>query len=145
MSAKPSVMTVDSSAESREVLQALLEYQGINTVEATNIDQAVQLLDDSEADVVIVDFDSIELHEKEHLLPLWHKSALSNTPIVILGTNRPSIPAELVSDFVRKPYHYQQLLHKILGHLGRTAQPSISPSIDESWNSFDTAVPRKAA
>ncbi len=145
MSVLPSVMTVDSSAESREILQALLEYQGINTVEAADIQQAVQLLDSEKADVVIVDFDTIELKEKDNLVPLWHKSALSDTPIVILGTNRPSIPAELVCDFVRKPYHYQQLLHKILEHLGRTSQARISPPSDDRWEAFDTAIPRKAA
>ncbi len=145
MPTSPSVLTVDSSAESREVLQALLEYQGINTVEASNINEAVKLLGDAEADVVIIDFDSIQIDEKEQLLPLWHKSALSDTPIVILGTNRPTIPADLVSDFVRKPYHYQQLLNKILGHLGDIPQEQDRQIKKFDLNYFDTAIPRKAA
>lgn len=111
------VMIADPSAESREVLSTLLARHGANTVEASDIAQAVELLDQHAPDLLVIDMDNLVDLDSSQIEQLRAKSSLRNTPIVVLGTNRPRFLPREGTEFVRKPYHYGLLLLKIQGTL----------------------------
>jgi CheY-like chemotaxis protein len=107
------VLIVDESAESREVLSALLARRGATTIEARRPDQAAQLANLHQVDLIVLDADSDRSPTGTATAELQAAAGRQGTPIVILGTVRtpPNRPAGF--QFVSKPYHYGPLILRI--------------------------------
>ncbi len=110
-------MVADPSADSREVLSTLLARHGAMTVEASNIAEAVDLLDRHAPNLLVIDTDNFTDLDSSQIEQLRAKTSVRDTPIVVLGTNRPRFILAKGTEFVRKPYHYSVLLLKIQGTL----------------------------
>jgi CheY-like chemotaxis protein len=109
----PRVLVVDESADSREVLCTLLARHGATTLEARRPRQAVELAELHHVDLIVFDADSDRTDTGADVDHLKDAANRSGTPIVILGTVRGAKKRPPSGQFVAKPYHYGQLIHKI--------------------------------
>ncbi|MGI9457025.1 MAG: response regulator [Aeoliella sp.] len=109
----PCVLIVDQSAESREVLRALLERSGRMAIEASRPDEAAEVTERERPQLIVVDADSDRSAGGEATLRLHRAARRTDTPIVVLGqvgrVKTPLAPGE----WVAKPYHYGDLLRRI--------------------------------
>jgi len=113
----PSVMIVDASRESREVLRVLLERRGARTIEADGPEEALRLAIRCRPDLIVFDAESDPSPTSAPTNELRHAADRSDTPIVILGKVRQLQNPVSPSQIVAKPYHYGALIRKIDGLL----------------------------
>jgi PleD family two-component response regulator len=109
----PRVLIVDESADSREVLRTLLARRGALTIEARQPDQALQLTQLHQPDLIVFDADSDHTAGGIGAANLKAAASRNGTPIVILGTVRDARKPPSSGQFVPKPYHYGPLINKI--------------------------------
>ena len=116
--AKNSVLIVDPSKESREVLRTALERDGIQILEANRADLGLALACDQHPHVVVLDLE-IEPTHPDRLVEGFREVPGDSPPsLVVLGTARQAQRGSLEEtlqngQFVRKPYHYGPLIRKI--------------------------------
>lgn len=107
------VLIVDQSAESREVLRALLERNGARTLEASRPEEAAALAARERPSLIVLDADSDLTAGRQATRHLSEAARRTNTPIVVLG-KRPRRDAPIEPrEWVAKPYHYGHLLRRI--------------------------------
>ena len=107
------VLIVDQSAESREVLSALLARSGTAAIEASRAGEAVLLAEKLRPQLIVLDADSDPSEDREATRQLTTTALRTNTPIVLLGKiTGAEIPID-ASDLLAKPYHYGQLIRRI--------------------------------
>ena len=117
MKTVPSVLIVDASHESREVLRVMLEHRGAKTIEADRPEDAIPLAARLRPNLIILDAESDQSPTGEPTNDLREVAFRNDTPIVILGKVRQlggPIPTDQI---VAKPYHYGPLIRKINGLL----------------------------
>jgi CheY-like chemotaxis protein len=134
---KSSVLIVDRSAESREVLKTALERRGMRIFEAAGADDGLKLARQHRLDLIVLDLEAAGAADAVSddpasdetisintaaIRPTFAddfaaagRSSAARTPMVLLGVarRRASLPAEQASQFVAKPYHYGPLILKI--------------------------------
>jgi CheY-like chemotaxis protein len=113
----PRVLIVDESAESREVLATLLARRGATTIEAQHPEQAAQLANLNQLDLIVLDAESDRSLAGAATAELEALAGRQGTPVVILGTVRTQKNRPSVGLFIAKPYHYGPLIHRIEGLL----------------------------
>ncbi|QDT68297.1 hypothetical protein MalM25_12180 [Planctomycetes bacterium MalM25] len=109
------VLVVDPNAEQRALLCDLLSQLGLKPLGASSASEACDLLASAPAGVVVADGDALRAAELSSLLAATGRN---DAPIVVAGTNRPDSIGNPRLAFVRKPYHYRELVHKIWSALG---------------------------
>jgi CheY-like chemotaxis protein len=109
----PQVLIVDQSADSREVLRALLERHGATTIEARRPEQAARLTNLHRPDLIVFDVESDHSADGQAGENLGAVADRTDTPIVILGTVRRALECFPSGQFIAKPYHYGSLIRKI--------------------------------
>jgi DNA-binding response OmpR family regulator len=109
----PRVLIVDESADSREVLTTLLARAGATTICARQANQALELAGLEHLDLIVFDAESDRTESGSGIDDLKAAASRNGTPIVILGTVRSAKKRPTSAQFVAKPYHYGQLIHKI--------------------------------
>ena len=107
-----SVLIVDSSEETREVLQTALERHGVRTFSTGRARQGIELARLHRPDLIVLDLE-LDASSPENLsAPFAEQSEATHAPLVLLGSvsrERP-LPA---GEFVAKPYHYGPLIRRI--------------------------------
>jgi two-component system cell cycle response regulator DivK len=106
-----SVLIVDSSEETREVLQTALERRGLRTFSASEAGKGIKLAREHHPDVIVLDLE-FDTSGPDGLAALEQQSAADRTCMVLLGSVRRPVP-QPDSEFVAKPYHYGPLIRKI--------------------------------
>jgi CheY-like chemotaxis protein len=109
----PSVLIVDASRESREVLRMLLERRGATTLEADGPEQAIRLVRNLHPDLILLDAESDQSCNSQPTNDLRQIAVGNATPIVILGKVRQLRSPLSADQIVAKPYHYGPLIRKI--------------------------------
>jgi DNA-binding response OmpR family regulator len=115
-----SVLIIDRSEETREVLKTALERRGLRILAASRIQRGVELARTHQPDLIVLDLE-VDDSAPEELCAQGHP-----TPIVILGELRRNLPpCELGQhgQFVSKPYQYGPLIRKIEELLSAPGQP----------------------
>ncbi len=107
------VLIVDESAESREVLRALVERCGSEALEAARLDEAVSLSEQGHPDLIVLDLDSDRSEDRSASRDLGACADRTDTPIVLLGALKQQSAWTSGGEFVTKPYHYGPLLRRI--------------------------------
>jgi CheY-like chemotaxis protein len=115
------ILVVDPSSDSREVLCALLQRGGAETVETARVRHACLLAQTQRPDVIVLDGDGREQAAEEVLDDLGRFASRSSTPIVVLGTLKRHTSPLATGHFVSKPYHYAALIRRIEELLGNRA------------------------
>ncbi len=118
-----SVLIVDGSADSRDVLRTALERRGLEIFEAARADEGLILARQHKPSLIVLDLD-IDARSAENLPLEFEQTARGEqTPLVLLGNIRR--PSDDVCKFVAKPYHYAPLIRKIeqlVAQAGATAK-----------------------
>jgi CheY-like chemotaxis protein len=109
---QPSVLIVDESADNREVLRTALAKRGIETLEAKDAAEGLQLACDHKPDVIVLD-----LEEKGSDAALAGRRFAeaangSGSQLIVLGKVRRG-PVFTGGHVIRKPYHFAPLVHTI--------------------------------
>jgi two-component system, sensor histidine kinase ChiS len=110
---KPSVLIVDRSEETREVLQTALNRRGVRTYTAKHASDGVELGLRHRPNLVVLDLEIDDINPEHADQPFWANLGENNVPIILLGNlrrNQPPIPG---SEFVAKPYHFGPLIRRI--------------------------------
>ena len=125
MNGQPSVLIVDRSEETREVLRTALERHGVKTMSACRAANGIRLARQHQPDIIVLDLDVEDVSDyladgAAFLTPedARHDPDLpQNQPyqprLVLLGKMRgwqERIPS---GEFVAKPYHFAPLIRKI--------------------------------
>jgi CheY-like chemotaxis protein len=129
-----SVLIVDRSAETREVLQTVLERRGVRTLSACRADNGLELARRHHPDLVVLDLELDDMPAEQFCeagaLQAGGTPALRDeTPapeyqprFVLLGSLRRQGNALPGGEFVAKPYEYGLLIRKIEELLDSTGE-----------------------
>jgi DNA-binding response OmpR family regulator len=107
------VLIVDSSEETREVLQTVLERHGVATMSSDRLCRGVALARENQPDLIVLDLESVDASHKELLGPLMEPAGADVPHLLILGTFRRQGELFPQGEFVSKPYQYGALIRKI--------------------------------
>jgi DNA-binding response OmpR family regulator len=111
LDSRRSVLIVDESAESREVLRTVLEHRGVRILEASQPREGLELARQHQPDLIVLD---LELDSSPPEFPSeLAAQATHPTPLVLLGSARRKAAGRHVGEFVAKPYHYAPLVRRI--------------------------------
>lgn len=116
MLSRPSVLVVDRSAETREVLRTALAGLGAQIWEATRAEVALELARKHRPDVIVLDLEIVQTASDE-VRAAFGDPHSTIAPIVLLGTARRVKKDFPAGQFVSKPYDYAPLVRKIEGLL----------------------------
>ncbi len=121
-----SVLIVDESEESREVLRAALELRGMYIYEARSARQGLEMARRHQPGVIVLNIESETLDDDTICRQYGDHSDSLRSSLVVLGTMRRDQPAVPNDQVVSKPYHYAPLVRTIerLLHRAIAAPPS---------------------
>lgn len=109
----PSVLIVDRSADSREVLRTVLEKRGVQTWEAAEPRRGAELARQHHPRVIVLDLDSGDAEQQEIRDQYQAESKEHDACLVVIGRSR-SYEQILPKDrILAKPYHYAPLVRTI--------------------------------
>ncbi len=108
-----SILIIDDSIDSRQVLRTALERNGRQILEAGHPDLGLELAEKHQPALVIWDFDSDNSQTEKLADCLKSQLRDQQTSIVVLGKASRSLADLPRSEIVAKPYHYGPLIHKI--------------------------------
>jgi CheY-like chemotaxis protein len=110
--ASPSVLIVDRSEETREVLETALEKRGIRTFSASRAGNGAELARSQHPDLIVLDLE-LDRSSPDALCSKFRRgSACEEPPMVLLGSMAKS-RSHPRGEFVAKPYHYGPLIRRI--------------------------------
>ncbi len=107
-----SVLIVDESEETQEVLSTALGRRGVRTFTAGRAREGLDLARQLHPDLIVLDLE-LDNSADGAISPFAEDSALQETPMVLLGSVRRHAQGLPDGEFVRKPYHFAPLIRKI--------------------------------
>lgn len=112
MDGQRSVLIVDSSEETHEVLRTALERRGLRILWANGAERGLELARQHHPNLIVLDLEVDDSGAESLSAPFAEQSRADCTPLVLLGTARRqgSLPE---GEFVAKPYHYGPLIRRI--------------------------------
>ena len=119
---KPTILLVDDSPDHLMVLSDFLEASGYRVLFAENGTSGVQRADQARPNLILMDVRMPGLDGYEACRYLKAQANLREIPIMLMSAHRDDEGmAEAVAaggvDFVRKPFHRQEVLSKIQTYL----------------------------
>ena len=108
-----SVLIVDRSDESREVLRTVLERRGVNIFEARRGAEGLEILQKQRPNVVVVDLEGDQDGSDSLESAYRDASASEETSVVMLGRVTAVSASPGGSQVISKPYHYGPLVRTI--------------------------------
>ena len=117
-----SVLVVDRSEDTREVLRTALERRGVRIFSASRARRGLELARRHHPDLIVLDLELGNSGAEEVCAPFARESRSRQTPLVLLGSVRRGAGKIPEGEFVPKPYHYGPLIRKIEELLGATGQ-----------------------
>ncbi len=113
MNDQRSVLIVDGSEDTREVLRTALERRGMRIFSATRAAPGLELARRHHPDLIVLDLE-LDGSGRENLSAGFAEhSRTDHTPLVMLGSVRRNQPRLPGGEFVAKPYHYGPLIRRI--------------------------------
>ena len=123
LDSQQSVLIVNFSEETREVLQTALERRGLRTFSASRARRGLELARRHHPDLIVLDLDVEDSTAESLSVPFAEHSRSECALLVLLGTaRRGKSPADGdangdasgdFAEFVAKPYHYGSLIRRI--------------------------------
>lgn len=117
--ASPSVLLVESSPETREVLSIILKLRGLRIIEAEEPRRGLELAREERPDVIVLDFDQHAVDESmqsEFAAETRHP----HDGLIVMGTIPPNRDTAK-NRFIAKPFHYGPLVQTIERLVGKAA------------------------
>ena len=114
MDVPQSVLIVDRSEETREVLRCALQRSGASVLEADTAGDGLELARQHHPDLIVLDLEVDTMPDAGLSDQFAAQSQADASSLIVLGTARRTTgPGE----FIAKPYHYGPLIRKIEGLL----------------------------
>lgn len=118
---KPSVLIVDESEDSREVLRTVLRRQGLDIFEASQAEQGLRMVEQHRPTVTVLDLEFDADIEADEAMCGQYRSCTGEqeASLVVLGRASRGVkrgdlgPSPDRSEFFSKPYHYGDVIRKI--------------------------------
>jgi CheY-like chemotaxis protein len=115
---KPTILVAEDSADSREMMQVLLETRGYRVVAAENGIRALEVAIRSQPDAVLLDLELPKLDGLSVVRNLRLHPKLKRIPVIILSGHDPSRYRQAAldagcDDYLLKPVSFDQL-HELL-------------------------------
>ena len=124
LSPRSSVLIVDQSEETREVLKTALERRGLRILAASRTGPGLELARFHRPDLIVLDLESQGPSPEDTYARFARELVERPAHLILLGTCR--LPDRSSGrEFVRKPYHYGPLIRKIEELLG-VAEPRLA-------------------
>ena len=108
-----SVLIVDPSEETREVLQTALQRRGMRTLSASRVKSGIELARRHRPDLIVLDLELDDSAQEGSSTSLAEQFRQERTPVILLGRVCRDHRALLSGEFVAKPYHYAPLIRRI--------------------------------
>lgn len=108
-----SVLIVDRSDDTREVLRTVLEARGLNILEASGARQGADLAQRFHPEVIVLDAESDEADNEWVHDRYEHESTAHHSHLLVLGRNQRFAATLPIDRIMPKPYHYAPLIRKI--------------------------------
>ncbi len=108
-----SVLIVDPSEESREVLETALQRRGLRTYSVGRAGPGLELARRHHPDLIVLDLELDDSDADDLTTPFAEQSQADHSPLVMLGSVRRTSRELPDGEFVAKPYHYGPLIRKI--------------------------------
>ena len=120
---KTTILVVDDSVTVRKVTSRFLERQGFNVVLAKDGIDALEILQETTPDLMLLDIEMPRMDGFEVASQVRHNRRLQELPIIMItsrtGEKHRERAFEIgVNDYMGKPFQENQLLNKIQGLLG---------------------------
>ena len=120
---KTTILVVDDSVTVRKVTSRFLERQGFNVVLAKDGIDALEILQETTPDLMLLDIEMPRMDGFEVASQVRHNRRLQELPIIMItsrtGEKHRERAFEIgVNDYMGKPFQETQLLNKIQGLLG---------------------------
>ena len=117
------VLIVDQSDDSRQVLRTVLERRGVEIYDTGHAGHGLQLARRHRPGVIVLDLEAVSAAGLSVHEGFAAESKTSQTPMVLLGSVRRAEPDLPSGSFVPKPYHYGPLIRKIESLLDSPGTP----------------------
>lgn len=122
MSEKDKVLIVDDAAEDRELLRTVLERDGYEVLEAENGEQALELVEGAQPNLILLDImlpglDGLEVCKRvrgRHEVPIIMVTAREEEVDKVVGLELGA------DDYIVKPYSSRELVARVRAMLRRT-------------------------
>ena len=109
----PSVLIVDPSADTREVLRTVLARRGLRTIEADAAERGLELARIHRPDVIVLDDDATAAGEHRQTNEKFAAEACDDrSHLIVLGKIRRD-QSLAGGHLIHKPYHFAPLIHTI--------------------------------
>ena len=108
----PRVLIVDESADNREVLRTALARRGIETLEAKNASEGLQMACERRPDVIVLDLEEKRQDAAVAGRRFAEAANGSGSQLIVLGKVRRG-PVFSGGHVISKPYHFAPLVHTI--------------------------------
>jgi len=125
------ILVVDDESQIRRVMRTTLTSQGYEVSEATNGEQALQLVLSSEYDLVLLD---VNMPGKSGIETCRELRALGSNPAIIMVTVRDSEADKVealdagADGYITKPFGFSELLARVRAVLRRTVDSPPFPA-----------------
>lgn len=113
MSPRRSILIVDESEETREVLRTAFAGHATEVYEAARLDDGLRIAELHHPDVVVLDADTGAASNDAITRRLRDELGSRAAPVVLLGKLRRIKRTFPAGEFISKPYHYGPLIRKI--------------------------------
>jgi len=119
------VLIVDPSSETREVLRTALEGESTRVLEANRVDRGLEMVRAHRPHLVVLDLE-MDAGSADDLAENFNaETEADETPMLLLGSARWLRRPRPAWQFVDKPYHYGPLIRKIEALLEGAADPPL--------------------
>jgi len=122
LASEQSVLIVDRSEETREVLKTALERRGLKVLAAGGRKQGLELARRVHPSLIVLDLDLDGSSPEQTHAEFAQESQSSQTKMVLLGSLRRRSGRFCAGELVAKPYHFAPLVRKIEELLSATGQ-----------------------
>jgi CheY-like chemotaxis protein len=108
----PSVLIVDPSADTREVLRTVLARRGLRTIEADAADRGLELARIHRPDVIVLNDDAMAAENSQTNEKFAAEASDDRSHLIVLGKIRRD-QSLVGGHLINKPYHFAPLIHTI--------------------------------
>ncbi|MBN2475643.1 MAG: response regulator [Pirellulales bacterium] len=123
MDRQRSVLIVDHSEETCEVLQTALQRRGLQTFVASRARAGLELARRHHPDLIVLDLELDPAGPEDVTAHFFEQSQADHAPLVMLGSVRREETGLAGGEFVPKPYHYAPLVRRIEELLDTSSYP----------------------
>lgn len=146
------ILVVDDSPTIRRVVTNILEVSGFDTVEATDGQDALEVLKSGEAkvDLVLLDFVMPRMNGFQFARALKKEETLGSLPIILMSAKSDRIRAQFVEqtgslDAIGKPFDAEALLTVVENALRRKNERPTTPKLVDPADVMDGSEPELPA